>query len=321
MVSGTNERFLQPDVAITTAYQKMEPYLVWLDYVDPMMEESNAFLYRYDDSNKSEDPMKETAPLHLLGGQFPELDMTRGNVTSAAIKAKGFSIRLPRDLLKGSNSAAEMMRAYNTAGFWLAELINTDIITDMKSGANTSTSNFSPDVTWDDETATPVADLRDFARDMITPGYPYRMTDIFAEEQNWYELIDYLSDIDVNEYKQKNMFGVPTVRTDMVDVPLAGQVHMLMSGIDEGELIGIDGRNPVAEMHYYNDPQYSIPQITYNTVDSASGQERSITVPNYGINFDQYVEPDTKDTIVQFWTENKTVVTHSKGILYSSSGI
>jgi hypothetical protein len=221
--------------------------------------------------------------------------------------------------MRGENGTAELMKAYETAGFWLAEMINTSIINDVKDGANTSTSHYSPANTWDDTEAVPVSDLRDFARDMLTEGKPYRMTDIFLYENNWYELVDYIAEIDVNEYKQRTVFGTPAVDTDIVSVPMAGNVHMLMSGLSEGQVIGLDARNKVCEMHYYNDPAFSVPSFNYSTIQN--GTTVTKTVPNFGLNFYQYTEDNSHDTIVQFWTENKTVVTDDEGVLYSSSGI
>lgn len=319
MVSGTNDRWLQPDVALPIMYEKAEPYLNWLDWVTPQKEEESVFLYKYNDTNVLSDTKKETPSLLQIGGLFPEIDMSRGAVTSKAIDSHGFSIRLPRTLIRGRNGAAELTKAYETAGLWMSEVVNTNIITAMKAGATTSFTKYSPDNTWDDANATPVSDMRDFARDMKVEGYPYRMTDIFQYENNWYEMIDYIANIDVNEWKQANVFGIPQVDSDTVSIPMAGLVHSLMSGLSEGQVLGIDAKNPVAETHYYNDPGFSVPSFTYETF--VDGNATTKTVPNMGFNFFQYEEDDTHDTIVQFWMEQSTIVTNPLGVLYSSSGI
>lgn len=319
MVTGTNEKWLQAGVALTVMYEKAEPNLNWLDYVTLQPEETGSFMYRYNDTSKSGDSKKEKPSQLQIGGLFPEIDMSRGSVTSAALEEKGFAIRMPRTLLRGSGGASELMKAYETAGFWMSEVVNTAIITAVKAGATTSFTKFSPSNTWDSASATPVSDLRAFARDMKTEGYPYSMTDIFAYENNWYELIDYISEIDVNEFKQRSVFGIPQVDNDTVGIPMAGAVHSLMSGMSEGQLLGIDARNPVAELHYYNDPKFSVPSFTYDTF--VNGTPTTKTVPNCGFNFSTYEEDDTHDVVVQFWVENKTIVTNALGVLYSSAGI
>ena len=319
MVTGTNERFLQPDLALAMMYEAAEPNLSWVDYVTPVKEDKSVFQYAYNDTNKSGDAKKKKPALMQIGGLFPEIDMSRGSVTSKAIDSHGFSIRLPRTLMRGPSGVNEIKRVYDTAGVWMSEVVNTNIITALKAGATTSFTHFSPSVTWDDAAATPVSDLRDFARDMKVEKYPYRMTDIFQYENNWYELVDYLADIDTNEYKQRNIFGTPSVDTDTVTVPMAGIVHSLMSGMSEGQTLGLDAKNPVGDLHYYNDPKFSVPSFSYDTI--VDGNSTMKTVPNMGFNFFQYEEDDTHDIVFQFWNEQATVVTNAKGILYSSSGV
>ena len=319
MVTGTNERFLQPSVALETMFEAAEPNLSWIDYVTPFREEKSVFQYAYNDTNKSGDAKKKKPALMQIGGLFPEIDMSRGSISSKAIDSHGFSIRLPRTLMRGPGGANEIKRVYETAGFWMSEVVNTNIITALKAGANTSFSKFSPTVTWDDDNATPISDLRDFARDQKQEKYPYRMTDIFLYENNWYEMVDYLANMDIDEYKQKSIFGTPTVDSDTITVPMAGLVHSLMSGMSEGETIGLDGKNPVADLHYYNDPKFSVPTFNYETI--VDGNATMKAVPNMGFNFFQYEEDDTHDIVFQFWNEQATVVTNSKGIMYSSSGV
>lgn len=319
MVTGTNERFLQPSVALETMYEAAEPNLSWIEYVTPRKEDKSVFQYAYNDTNKSGDAKKKKPALMQIGGLFPEIDMSRGSINSKAIDSHGFSIRLPRTLMRGPGGANEIKRVYETAGFWMSEVVNTNIITAMKAGATTSFTKYSPGATWDDAAATPISDMRDFARDMKVEKYPYRMTDIFMYENNWYEMVDYLAEIDVNEYKQKSIFGTPSVDTDTVSVPMAGLVHSLMSGISEGQVLGLDGKNPVADLHYYNDPKFSVPQFNYETI--VDGNATTKAVPNMGFNFFQYEEDDTHDIVFQFWNEQATVVTNPLGIMYSASGI
>lgn len=319
MVTGTNEKYLLPSAALETMYKAAEPHLSWIDYVNTVREEKSVFQYAYNDTNKSGDGKKKKPALMQIGGLFPEIDMSRGSVTSKAIDSHGFSIRLPRTLMRGPTGANEIKRVYDTAGFWMAEVVNTNIITALKAGATTSFTKYSPAALWSAAGAAPISDLRDFARDMKVEKYPYRMTDIFMYENNWYEMVDYLAEIDINEYKQKSIFGTPTVDSDTITVPMAGLVHSLMSGMSEGQVLGLDGKNPVGDLHYYNDPKFSVPTFNYETI--VDGKATVKNVPNMGFNYFQYEEDDTHDIVFQFWNEQATVVTNAKGILYSSSGI
>ena len=65
------------------------------------------------------------------------------------------------------------------------------------------------------------------------------------------------------------------------------------------------------------DTAFSQATVTYRTVVDRTPQD--VTVPNIGIHYDQYVEDESKDTILQFWVENKTVVTKPLGLLSDSA--
>lgn len=316
MVTGTNDRYLKKEVAIPLAYEIMEPSLIWGNFVRKVKEDTNAFLYRYDSTNKSSDSKKKTPPIHLLGGQFPEIDKSRKVTASALIEAQGFSMRLPRNVVREKTGRSEIMEAYETAGFWLAEIVNTNILSAMTTGATTSFTAFSPDATWDDATAAPITDLRHLAQDMDREGYPFRLTDVFLNKAGWYELGDYLTSVDITELKQLKMYGMPEIGKDVISVPMIGDVHKVMSGMTDGYLLGLDRNNPGAELHYYNDPKYAVPTISYKT--KVDGKQTRLSVPNMGFNFSQYEEDDTHDTVLQFWVENKTVVKKPLGILYGS---
>jgi hypothetical protein len=313
-VAGTNDRYLRSEVAIPIAYEKMEPNLIWGDIIKNVKEESNAFIYQYDSTGKSSDSKKKTPPPQTIGGKFPELDISRPTVTSGLLDSNGFSIRLTREVIRQAAGRNEIMRAYETAGFWLAEWINNAQITAMTGGATTPT--WTPTTTWDSATATPVEDLRKFKYCMRREGYPYRLTDVYIHVDNYSELEGYLASLDVNAPKQQSVFGMPA-SGDSVYIPIAGaNIHGLDSGITEGYVFGMDRNNPGAETHYYVDPQFSIVRVPYSTI--VNGSKVSKSVPNIGIHFSQYTEDDTHDTVMQFWVEQRTVVNRAYALLYDS---
>ncbi len=140
------------------------------------------------------------------------------------------------------------------------------------------------------------------------------MTDCFVNKACWYELVEYLTAIDITDGKQKALYGVPQIGKDVIDVPVVNaSVHKVMSGMTDGVLIALDRNNPAAETHYYVDTEFSQATVTYRTVVDRT--PTNVTVPNIGIHYDQYVEDESKDTMLQFWVENKTVVTKPYGLL------
>jgi hypothetical protein len=320
MVSGTNDRFLNAEAALTIAYEKAEPYLQFIDVVNPIAETESGFVYLKNDTSKSRDSKKKKPAEHLLGGLFPEVDRSRKTSASEIIEAQGFSMRIPRNVLRSKIGASEIMDCYETAGFWLAELTNTNILSGLTSNATTSFSYFSSTAEWSDTTnATPVLDLMDFAQDMKAfEGKPYRMNMAYVDTENFHELKKLLAGIDYGEFTRNNIVGAPNNPSEMINIPMFGTVQEVVSGMTEGYILGMDTRNIRSEIHYYNDPAFSVPTFTYQTNNIATGAPETRTVPNLGYNFYQYEEDDTHDTILQFWVENTTVVKDDESLLYGS---
>jgi hypothetical protein len=314
MVSGTNDRFLRKEVAIRLAYEKMEPNLIWGDFVNQIQEQTNSFMYRYDSTGKSSDTKKEKPAKYTQGGAFPEIDRSRKVTAADLTQANGFSMRIPREVIRSTTTSNEIMDAFDYAGYWMAEYINTSIVTALVAGATTPT--WTPTAVWSGTTATPVEDLRLFKYQMRREGYPFRLTNAFVHIDNFKELEGYLTNLDVRA-GQDRIFGIPS-GGDTVNIPIAGaNIRGLDSGLSEGSILGLDQNNPAAEIHYYNDPAFSMATISYDTVDENRATVRK-SVNNLGIHYKQYEEDDTHDTILQFWIENKTVVTKPYGILYDT---
>jgi len=312
MVSGTNDRYLQPDVALPLIYEKMEPNLIWAGMTRQIKDETNAFMYQYDSAGRSGDSKKKTPPKFVVGAELPELDRSRRSTTSALLETNGFAMRIPRNVIRSEAGKSEIMEDYEYAGFWMAEWINTNILASLVAGATASTT--APTTTWDSATATPVSDLIGFESDMDIEGYPFRMTDAFTNKTCWYELVEYLTAIDVTDDKQKTLYGIPQIGKDVIEVPVVGaSVHKVMSGMTDGDILMLDRNNPAAETHYYVDTAFSQATVSYTTVVDRTPQD--VTVPNVGIHFYQYEEDNSHDTILQFWVENKTVVTKPLGLL------
>lgn len=315
MVSGTNDRYLRPDVAIRMAYEKMEPNLVFLDLVAPVRENDAAFMYRYDNTGKASDSKKEKPRKYEQGAAFAEVDRSRKVTAGDLTTSNGFSMRIPRDVIRNATAGVnEIVDCYDYAGYWLAEYLNTNIIAALTAGATTPT--WTPTSVWSAGTATPVEDLRLLKYQMRREGYPFRLTDAFVHITNFQELEGYLTSIDVNATKQAQMFGNPQ-GGDSIYIPIAGcTITGLDSGLSEGSILALDKNNPAAEYHYFNDPAYSTATISYQTMENNAPTRK--TVNNVGIHFKQYEEDDTHDTIMQFWVEQKTVVTKPFGLLYDT---
>lgn len=317
MVSGTLERYLQPGVILRTVYEKMVPDLMFLNFLTPIREDASTFPYKYNSYSMASDPKKETAPVAIAGARFPELDYTRESIGSAATEEHGFQIRLMHDLMKqrGALAAQEVIKAAQRAGFWMAETLNSAILTAMTGGATTPV--WTPTATWDNASATPIEDLEKFDEVFEQAGYPYRFTDGFLHSTNFHELKRFLLDYD-NKY---TIGGVPSITKDMIEVPSVDvRLHKVdkgLTGYSEGYLLGLDRNNLVTEYHYFNDSMFAPTTVSYQTLDAA-GRKVTRTVNNLGIHFRRIHKEEEDDIVLQFYYDAKVLVTNAYGLNYDT---
>lgn len=315
-LEGTTDFWLKQGTALRLLYEVAEPYLWATKFVRPIKDDQDAFTYRYQDTSKSADPKKKQPAHAMIGGDFPEIDLSRGKVGSGITEARGFQVRIKRSAIRNQPKGIdEINRAYKAAGFWLADYINTSIITAITAGATTPI--WTPTAVWSDGSATPVDDLIRLEACMEREGYPYALTDVLVEKTNWYELKGYLTSVDISDAKQRGLYGVPVIGKDAIRVPVVdADVLKCKSGLTEGYALGLDRNNPAAEYHYYVDNKFGTAQVQYETI--IDGKRQMVTADNLGVQFETYEEQGTHDQILRFWVENKVAVTEPYAALYDN---
>jgi hypothetical protein len=332
MVSGTNDFMLKKPVALGLLYKYMQAHLYWLPLVTgsgvivggkPLIpaikEETDAFMYMKEEYNASTDPKKELPADTAAGAALPEVDRTRPSVTSDVVLKNGFQMRIPRAVIRNSSegSIVEMNDNFNYAGMLMGELLNTKIKNAAVGGArltgDLTAQKFAPPAVWSDTAlATPFKDLRNFARDFKNDIY--RLTDTIGHENSYYELCDYVTDRESDQYKQERVYGLPTVNADSINIPAIGDFASFGTDITDGYLLGLDRNHPAMEYHYYNDPAYSQTLVNYEAM--INGTPTNVQIRNLGIHFKTIVDEDNEDTIMKFWVEQKTIVKRKGGLLY-----
>lgn len=315
-MEGTTDFFLKQRTALRLLYERAEPLLFATKFIRPVYDDKAAFTYRYDDTGKSADAKKKKPAHAMIGGDFPEVDISRAKTGTNMTESRGFQVRIKRELIRDQPVGVnEIQKAYEFAGFWMAQWINDDILAAIKAGATVPT--WAPGAgVWSGAAATPFEDLRTFKNKMKREGYAYRMTDAIIANENFEELEGYLAGIDVNEFKSKMIYGVPTLNEDTINIPLVGDVTGVLSGMTEGTILGLDRNNPCAELHYYVDSKFATKQVSYNTI--VGGKQTMVKADNIGFHFDQWEEQSSKDTILRFWVEEKVVVTEPYAALYDN---
>jgi len=321
MVSGTNDRWLTAEYALRTVYPKMEPDLFWLGIFPTYKEDQPTFMYETDTTGASGDPKKKKPAGQRVGAKFPEIDFSNESITPDVIRAKGFSYRIGSDLLRGPPNAIrnQYLKAYNRAGQWMAEALNTEIITAMKSGATTPT--WTPTAVWSSlATATPGMDLIDLKGQMHREGYPFKLNTVYVNYENFNELEKCLAYVDSSGNARAiwNAIQKPDDRSLVEPYSGVTVTYLENSGLTEGYVLGIDTRNPAVEIHYFNNPEFTTPTIRVQAGQTAAGEPTFKPVKNFGLGFSSYKEDDTHDLVMQFMYDFTPVVTQSYGILYDS---
>ena len=314
-LEGTTDFFLKQGTALRLLYERAEPLLFATKFLRPVQETSDAFVYRYDNVGMDADPKKKKPAHAMIGGDIPEIDISRSTYAAGLLDTRAFQIRIKYKTIRNEpKGVSEIQRAYKTAGYWMARFIHDDALAAIKAGATVPT--WSPHSTWDAVGATPFEDLRTFKNKLKREGYEYKVTDVLVDNANYEELEGYLAGIDVNEFKSKMVYGIPTINRQTINIPLVGNVTGVMSGMTEGTILGLDIDNPSAELHYYVDPKFGSEKVSYETI--VDGTKQMVTDDNIGFQFYTYEEQKTLDRILQFSVEAKSVVTEPYAAIYDS---
>lgn len=311
-VSGTNEQFLKKEFAVPKVFEIMEPFLSFIDFVEKVPADARSVAFKKEVTSASTDTKKKAPRKKTASAKWTYLDITPMEVDHAILGKSGFAIRIDEDAIDFVEGVDEIKRAYRKVAFWMAEAVNANIGTAYTGGATTP--DWTPAKVWSDPAATPIEDLRKLKHQMRREGYPYRPSDYFVHTDNLAELEGYLTGIDIGDTKQKDIYGMPKINSDdTIEVPIVGTIHGLMSGIEEGSILAIDKRNPAGTMYYNNNSKYGTADVRYRTSDG-----KYKTVPNFGLNFNRYEDPETHDQIMQFWMDQATVIKEPYAALFDS---
>lgn len=314
-ISGTNERFLNAPVVLSEIMRVMDPDLVF-DGIIPYVDSGGEPVTYLLKNSKSSDAKKQTPRLMTPSSKFPEVEITRMTKKSAILSEEGLAIRLDKDAIQKKAGIDMIMDSFQTVGYWLAEYMNSKIYTALRAGGTDAGVTFS---TWSTEaTATPIKDCRLFKNKMKREGYPYRCTDMYVESDNFNEMEGFLHSSDIPAFREAAM---AVGDGNSIVLPMAGKPTLtgMFSGITHGDILGLDRNHPGSSLYYNNDPQFSMPSISYETA-GFDGVVKQKTVKNFGLSTHRYFEDDTHDTVIQIWMDY-VVVTRDAYSVIKDDGI
>jgi hypothetical protein len=299
-VSGPNEKFLTKEFIVPKLYEIMNPLLSFVDVFPKVQATARTIAYKQESTSDSGDTKKEYPRTLTSSGQFTYVSISQMTMKAAALNKKGFAIKIDQDAIDFVEGIDEIQRALRKVGFWLAQDYDNQVSAAIAADGTALAGNWAPTAAWSDTAnATPIADLEDLESLFIREGYPYRFTDLYIHKDNFKELKKYLTSIDINEFKQEKLYGVPTTGIDQMTIPVVGAtVHRLLSGVSEGSIIALDRNNPGMTIFYNNSPRYSTNSGAYQTIEDGTRVRKPYS---FGFNFNRYTDQETHEEVLQFW--------------------
>jgi len=312
-ISGVNERFLNTPVVLSEIMRVLDPDLAF-DGIIPYVDSGGDPVIYLQKGNKSADAKKQTPRLMTPSSKFPEVEITRMTKKSAILNEEGLAIRLDKDAIQKRAGVDMIMDAFQTVGYWMAEYVNGKIYTALRAGGTAS--GVTPAAVWSSNSAQPMEDARKIKNSMKREGYVYRATDLFVEMDNFHEMEGFLMSSDIPAYRDA---GLAIGQGDAIALPMGGKpvLNGLFSSITHGDYIALDRNHPGSSLYYYNDPQFSVPSITYETA-GANGVMTAKTIKNFGLSTHRYFEDDSHDTVIQIWMDYTIAVRDAYSIIYGN---
>jgi hypothetical protein len=305
-IAAPNEEFLTKRFIVPKIFEIMNPLLAWTDMFPIVQASAPVVGYRQETTSDSGDTKKEKPKLKTSSGQWTYVSISQFTQKAANLNKKGFAIRITEDAMDYVEGVDEIQRALRKTAFWIAEDFNTRISDEITASATALSTDWTPTDVWSSATAAPISDLEDLEDVFIREGYSYRLTDVFVHKTNFKELKKYLTSLDINQYKQENLYGTPNNGSrDYFDIPVVGTtVHRLLSGVSEGSIIALDRNNPGMTIFYNPSRRYSAMNGNYTTVVNGQPVSKSLS---YGFNFNRYTDNETHEEVIQLWYDNVPV--------------
>lgn len=305
-VTLPNVDYLRKDFVEDEVFKIMNPLLEFLDFLPKIKANAKSISYRHEDTSAATDPKKKKLRNLTPGAKFAKVtvsDLKRG---AAIISREGVEIRIDEDAQQYAEGVDEIDRAYRRAAYYLAESVNTKIINAITAGVTTTTTKFDPKVEWSDPSAKPITDLQHVMRDMKRVGYPYKMTDVYIDSSRYFDLMEYLTNLDITGEKQRTVFGVPDMLKTEITIPVLGNagIHMVDSGMDAQDIIVIDRNFPAGTYYYAVNPKFE--QTVENDV---------------GFHMHKFDDNDTHETAFQFWIDSTIAIKEPYAAIYNDGSV
>jgi hypothetical protein len=312
------EEFLRADFQAKDLDELIAPELIFDNFIPKETVSARAFTYFVESISSTRkhagtDPRKEYVPPRASGAEFAYVTVSPLEQKTGALKSYGVAFKLDEDALTFSEGVDPLSRTRNRVAYWIAEQINTEMVTAMTntfSVTNTDdtamedviehSTDFGVETTighlagviddgfhWDQPDGDPVTDMLDLqAVFNDQDGYSYRMTDVWLRFRDWNLINKYVMDIDA-EWQTSPNGGYETNALHGLTFHPVQNTAGFPTTVGDGYILCLDRSNPAGTTYQTFYPQY--PKTD-------------------NMNYHSYVNDETHDTHYQFWFTRQTVI-------------
>lgn len=213
---------------------------------------------------------------------------------------------------------SDVRDVYTQMAWVIADQINTDILTQLTTGADAATTAITEKAggAWSGA-ADPLGDIRAIAQDLRT-NRGFKLDTVVVNATNFYEFFDHVetNDADMDYAREK----VADQREFYDMITYIRNIGCTLIGVDEGitesNILGIGTYMgaPCYETFSYHDPDFNVQPI------SEDGRQ-GIGKANIPLNVNVFDSVDGFEHNVYAWVDSVTHVARPKGILYKTSVI
>ncbi|MBF4468795.1 MAG: hypothetical protein ISP01_05255 [Methanobrevibacter arboriphilus] len=263
-------QILQPTLLEGVINKKMEQQLDFNGMFPEVKTDALGFTYGQDTNSAGDDIANDIQanPSELLeAAELDEIEMSKIEYKSGVLRGFGYKIKFTKKQFRQADIIDEISRAVDRAVFGVTKKMNDDRINTIKKVKNDVT-EVGGAVDWSSNDANPISDILNIMKASKIEGYPYQLNNLFLHNDNYFELLDYIQNRDIQWVQSP--FRADTKIPNINGV----LVHNLMTAqIDEGDYAGIDSRFPGITGYKYLDPDHSTIENGKINVNKIEGEE------------------------------------------------
>lgn len=247
-------QILQPTLLEGVVNKKLEAQLDFHNMFPTVPTDALGFTYFQDTTSAGDDISNgvQAKPSPLLEvGELDEIEMSPIQTKSGIMERYGYELKFSKRQLRQKEVVDEISRGVDRAVFGISRKRNDDIANVIKNINNDVTEAGGYKV-WSDPEATPNSDILSFVKASKIEGYPYQLNNLYLHNDNYFELLDYVQNVDINWVQSpfQSDIKIPNINGVMIH-------NAMTSQINEGSYIGTDSRYPGISIYEYLDPDHS----------------------------------------------------------------